>query len=322
MRTLAFLCGYRYNAAALPDILINNPYKGLLKTPHMNAFNAIGLFSKQDGETVQETLHLLWDYLTTHHYPVYAAEAAAQLLHTLATEEHDIAKQIDLAIVVGGDGTLLTSGRLLSAYRVPILGVNLGRVGFLVDISPSEMLEQLACILQGQFIEEPRCLLKASAWRGAELLGENIALNDVVLHARHQIRMIEFTTYINGNFVNTQRADGMIIATPTGSTAYALSSGGPIVYPSMEATVLVPICPHTLSSRPLVIAHQSQIEIELCSQRPVDSRVSFDGHQNIDLQSGDRLLINAYPEKMRLLHPQHYDYYHILRSKLHWGTQL
>lgn len=288
----------------------------------MNAFNAIGLFSKQEGETVEATLRLLWDYLSARHYSVYAPEIPASLLNIPATDELVLARQIDLAIVVGGDGTLLSAGRLLTAYSVPILGVNLGRVGFLVDISPSEMLIQLEKILNGEFIEEPRCLLQASVWRGAEQLGENIALNDVVLHARHQIRMIEFTTYINGHFVNTQRADGMIIATPTGSTAYALSSGGPIIYPSMDATLLVPICPHTLSSRPLLVPNQNQIEIQLGSQRSVDSRVSFDGHQNIDLQSDDRLVIKAYPEKMRLLHPQHYNYYHILRTKLHWGTQL
>ncbi|CAA6816630.1 MAG: NAD kinase (EC [uncultured Thiotrichaceae bacterium] len=288
----------------------------------MNPFSTIGIFSKREGEAVEATLRTLHQFLTERGVKILASGAPAKILRLTETDEHQIAQQADLAIVVGGDGTLLNAGRLLSIYNLPIVGVNLGRLGFLVDVSPDEMTQQLSEILQGQYHEEQRCLLYAEVYRGQQTLGAGTALNDIVLHSRNEIRMIEFTTCIDDSFVNTQRADGIVVATPTGSTAYSLSSGGPILHPSLEATVLVPICPHTLSNRPLVVNSKSTIEISLCSQRPVDSRVSFDGHNNIELISGDKIIIRAYQEKMHLLHPQNYDYYHILRSKLHWGTQL
>lgn len=288
----------------------------------MRRFSTAGIFSKQEGEAVLPTLMSLYDFLVAQGLKVLLNTQAANLLVHEAIPDDDLATRIDLAIVVGGDGTLLTAGRLLADHQVPIVGVNLGRVGFLVDVLPAQMAEQLLAILEGDYLEDQRCLLKACAWRGEEQLGENIALNDVVLHARNEVRMIEFTTYIDGFFVNTQRADGLVISTPTGSTAYALSSGGPILHTSLDASVLVPISPHTLTSRPIVIPNQSSIEIEMCSDRPVDALLSFDGHHDIPLISGDRIKIKASPKKMRLLHPRHYDYYHILRSKLHWGTQL
>lgn len=288
----------------------------------MNQFSTVGIFSKQDGEAIEATLRTLYQFLIERGITVLAAHDPAKILRLSETDEQHIAQHADLAIVVGGDGTLLNAGRLLAAYNLPIVGVNLGRVGFLVDVLPDDMVHQLTEILQGHYHEERRCLLAAEVYRGEQQLGLGTALNDIVLHSRNEIRMIEFTTLIDGAFVNTQRADGIVISTPTGSTAYALSSGGPILHPSLDATVLVPICPHTLSNRPLVINRNSTIEISLYSQRPVDSRVSFDGHNSIELVSGDKIIIRAYQEKMRLLHPQNYDYYHILRSKLHWGTQL
>ncbi|WP_298608671.1 NAD(+) kinase [uncultured Thiothrix sp.] len=288
----------------------------------MTLFTTAGIFSKQDGEAVAATLHKLYEFLSAQGLKILLNTQAADLLKGTALSDELLAQHIDLAIVVGGDGTLLTAGRLLADFQVPIVGINLGRVGFLVDVLPAQMQEQLTAILQGDYLEDERCLLKACAWRGEEKLGQNIALNDVVLHARNEVRMIEFTTYIDGFFVNTQRADGLVISTPTGSTAYALSSGGPILHTSLDASILVPISPHTLTSRPIVIPNQSSIEIEMGSDRPVEALLSFDGHHDIPLVSGDRIKINASPKKMRLLHPRHYDYYHILRSKLHWGTQL
>lgn len=288
----------------------------------MNLFTTAGIFSKQDGEAIAATLQSLYDFLSQQGLTILFSKQAADLLQQPAVPDELLAQQIDLAIVVGGDGTLLTAGRLLADAQVPIVGINLGRVGFLVDVLPAQMQEQLLAILQGDYLEDQRCLLKACAWRGEEQLGQNIALNDVVLHARNEVRMIEFTTYIDGFFVNTQRADGLVISTPTGSTAYALSSGGPILHTSLDASILVPISPHTLTSRPIVIPNQSSIEIEMGSDRPVEALLSFDGHHDIPLVSGDRIKISASPKKMRLLHPRHYDYYHILRSKLHWGTQL
>lgn len=287
----------------------------------MKTFSTVGIFSRQDGTRITKTLITLRQFLQDKGLKILASETPAHLLQMEASDGDTIATQADIAIVVGGDGTLLRAGRLLTPYEVPIVGVNLGRLGFLVDVSPDHMLMQLEAILQGNYLEERRTLLQGSAYRDAKLLGENIALNDVVLHVRNEVRMIDFTTYIDGYFVNTQRADGIIISTPTGSTAYALSSGGPILHPFLEAIELVPICPHTLSNRPIVIDTRSTIEIEIGQQRPVDARISFDGHDNLELLSGDRIRINARPEKMHLLHPQDYDYYHILRSKLYWGTQ-
>lgn len=288
----------------------------------MNQFSTIGIFSKQDELSVGKSLKLLYQFLQDQSLRVMASAHPAAILGLEACSDDEITSQSDLAIVVGGDGTLLQAGRLLTPHNIPIVGINLGRVGFLVDVLPEDMVTQLNLMLSGHFIEEQRGLLQAYAWRGENLLGSGTALNDVVLHSRNEIRMIEFTTAIDGNFVIKQRADGLVVATATGSTAYALSSGGPILHPSIDANVLVPICPHTLSNRPLVVNSQSQIEISLCSQHSVDSRVSFDGHNNIELVSGDTIRIQAHPKKMRLLHPESYDYYHILRSKLHWGTQL
>ncbi|HPQ94102.1 MAG: NAD(+) kinase [Thiothrix sp.] len=287
----------------------------------MNAFKTIGIFSKQNGQQVTDTLQRLYHFLEQKQLGILAAEAPARLLNIPSTPDADIAGQADLIIVVGGDGTLLGAGRLLAETSLPLVGINLGRLGFLVDILPEDLASVLEPILQGAFIEESRCMLTGTAMRGDKILGSSVALNDVVLHARDEIRMIEFTTLINGTFVNTQRADGLIVSTPTGSTAYALSSGGPILHPVLEAIVLVPICAHNLTSRPLVVPASCHIEIQLRDQYPVDSRVSFDGQNNIELIPGDRILIETRHEKMRLLHPLNHDYYHILRTKLHWGKQ-
>ena len=268
----------------------------------MRAFSHIGLFTKPNDTRVDKTLHQLYDYLIRQGYQVFCDQNTGLILNLAALPNESLARQIDLAIVVGGD--------------------NLGRVGFLVDVSPDEMLQQLDSMLNGDYRQEDRCILQAQAERDGESIGAGMAINDVVLHVRNEVRMIEFTTRIDGAFVNTQRADGMIIATPTGSTAYALSSGGPIMHPALNALVLVPICPHTLSDRPLVLSSQSSIEIELCEERDIPARLSFDGHNNIELESADIIRIQTHPEKLRLLHPNQYDYYHILREKLYWGVQL
>lgn len=287
----------------------------------MSPFSYIGIFTKPNDVRVDNTLRQLHEFLLQRGHHVFCDQNAGLILGLPSMPAEELARRIDLAIVVGGDGTLLTSGRLLALHEAPIVGVNLGRLGFLVDVSPDEMHTQLEQILQGHYQEEPRFVLHAEVSRDGETIGGDDALNDVVLHVRNEIRMIEFTTWVDGTFVNTQRADGLIISTPTGSTAYALSSGGPIMHPSLQAIVLAPICPHTLSDRPLVISSQSVIEIQLREQRDIPARLSFDGHNNIEMESGDRVRIHTRPEKVRLLHPQNYDYYHILRAKLHWGVQ-
>ena len=286
----------------------------------MKQFSTIGIFCKDNDDRIESTLKVLYEFLIKNNFKVIAEQNAANYLNVPAMEIGHFCECIDLAIVVGGDGTLLKAGRLLADKNVPVIGINLGRLGFLVDISPNEISEQLGLMLKGEYTTEIRSLLHAEAFRGEQSLGEGIALNDVVLHVRNDIRMIEFTTHIDDNFVNTQRADGIVVATPTGSTAYSLSGGGPILHPGLDAVVLVPICPHTLSNRPLVVGNESVINISMCESRNVDARLSFDGQGNIELKAGDRVVIRHKSHKLQLMHPKDYDYYHILRNKLGWSV--
>lgn len=286
----------------------------------MKQFSTIGVFSKDNDDRLETTLKLLHNFLIEKEFKVIAEKNAAKYLDVPAMEPDKFCNCIDLAIVVGGDGTLLKAGRLLADKNIPVIGINLGRLGFLVDISPDEITEQLTLMLEGKYTTEIRSLLHAEAFRGEQSLGEGIALNDVVFHVRNDIRMIEFTTHIDDHFVNTQRADGIVIATPTGSTAYSLSGGGPILHPGLDAVVLVPICPHTLSNRPLVVSNESKIHISLCESRHVDARLSFDGQSNIELTAGDHVVIRHKSHKLQLMHPEGYDYFHILRNKLGWSV--
>ena len=286
----------------------------------MKKFSTIGLFCKEDDDRIEKTLNTLHQFLKAENFKIVAEASAAKYLDVPEMKTQDFCACIDLAIVVGGDGTLLKAGRLLSDKDIPVIGINLGRLGFLVDISPDEISHQLSLMLDGKYTLETRSLLHAEAFRGKQSLGESIALNDVVIHVRNDIRMIEFTTHINDSFVNTQRADGIVVATPTGSTAYSLSGGGPILHPCLDAVVLVPICPHTLSNRPVVISNESLISISLCESRDVNARVSFDGQSNIELQAGDHVVIRHKAHKLQLMHPENYDYFHILRNKLGWSV--
>ncbi len=228
----------------------------------------------------------------------------------------DLARQADLGIVVGGDGTLLSAARELADHEIPVLGVNLGRLGFLVDITPDDIHACLSAVFDGDYDAESRFLLSARVGDGPAYL----ALNDVVLHKWNIARMIEFETWIDGRFVYTQRSDGLIISTPTGSTAYALSGGGPLLTPDLAAVALVPICPHTLSNRPIVVGADSTIEISVCGRTdPADVRITCDGANNLTLQDGDRLTVNRHSTAVRLLHPVGHDHFDVLRAKLGWG---
>jgi NAD+ kinase len=228
-----------------------------------------------------------------------------------------IGKQADLAVVIGGDGTMLSAARNLVRHRVPLTGINQGRLGFMTDIARERMQESLGAVLDGRYTVEERTLLEAEIRRGGEAMLHTLALNEAVLGKGSQGRLIEFEVHLDGEHVYTLRADGLIVATPTGSTAYALSAQGPILQPSVPAFALVPLNPHTLSARPVSVSDRALIEIALV--RAVDARAHFDGYALADMAQGDRLLLRRSAETVRFVHPPGYSYFTTLREKLHWN---
>lgn len=286
------------------------------------AFQRIALLAKSDPAADQQlasTVQTLYRFLAQHHLQVMCDPAAAAMLLDVAATPADIlAAQSDLAIVVGGDGTLLRSVHQFVHAGVPLLGVNLGRLGFLVDISPDEMRTVLAAILRGAYQQEERVLLACTVGDQPPQL----ALNDVVLHKWRIARMLEFNLWLDDTLLDTQRSDGLIVATPTGSTAYALSGGGPLLAPSLDAMALVPICPHTLGNRPLVVNGNSRIVMAICGRTEPDHvRVTCDGQVSLCFAADEQIQVTQYTVPVRLLHPADYDHYTILRTKLGWGEQ-
>ncbi len=227
---------------------------------------------------------------------------------------------VDLAIVLGGDGTMLNIACTLAPFDIPLAGVNQGRLGFLTDISLDTVQQTIVAMLEGEFVTEQRLLLSTRILRdGAEVFNA-LALNEVAVHRGNTSSMIEFEVRIDGEYLYNQRADGLIVATPTGSTAYALSAGGPILHPSLDLIALVPVCPHTLSNRPIVVKSESVLEILLHRTSAVSVR--FDSHTHFDLQGHDKLEVSRYPTPVCLLHPVGHSYYHTLREKLLWNKTL
>jgi NAD+ kinase len=235
-----------------------------------------------------------------------------------AVPEPDLARGAGLIVAVGGDGTMLHAARMAAMADVPVLGINRGRLGFLADVGPEQMIQSVDDALGGRCRAERRMLLAAHILADGQPIAA-LALNDVVVAKRETGRMVDVRTWVNGAYVNTHVGDGFILATPTGSTAYALSCGGPIVHPSLDAIVLVPVCPHTLSDRPIVVPSASTVEIELADRFESRSQVVCDGIVLCDLDPGVRLRIERAKVNATLLHPPGHDYYRILRSKLHWG---
>ena len=226
----------------------------------------------------------------------------------------------DLAIVIGGDGTMLNVARTLAPYDVALVGVNQGRLGFLTDISTEHMLGTIGAMLEGQFITESRLLLASQVLRDGAAVFDVRAFNDASIGKGADGGLIELEVKIDGKFVYVLRADGLIVSTPTGSTAYALSAGGPILHPSLSAFAIVPVSPHTLSNRPIAVGSDANIEIIM--HRCADARVHYDSHSHCALQPGDRIVVQRYPRSIRLLHPIGHNYYHMLREKLHWSEAL
>lgn len=286
------------------------------------SFQCVGLIGKYADPSVGETLHRLSTYLQARNLQVLLDESTARVLPdhglTVATRE-EIGERADLAIAVGGDGTLLAAARSLARYDVPLLGINLGRLGFLTDICPQEFEQRLDEVLDGNYMAEERFLLHCTIIREGEHISESEALNDVVVHKWEVARMIEVETSVNGQFVHTLRSDGLIVSTPTGSTAYALSGGGPIMYPNLDAIVLVPICPHTMSNRPIVVRGDSLIEVLVREDTHSHAQITCDGQINLGLVSGDRIRIRKADHRVRLIHPAGHDHFNLLRAKLNWG---
>ncbi len=228
-----------------------------------------------------------------------------------------IGEQCDLGLVVGGDGTMLGIGRQLAHFGVPLIGINQGRLGFITDIPFDCFKATLAPMLQGEFEEDHRSMMQARVMRGENSVFDALAMNDVVVNRGATSGMVELRVEVDGHFVANQRADGLIIATPTGSTAYSLSAGGPLLHPSIPGWVLVPIAPHTLSNRPIVLANAAEIAIEVVAGR--DASASFDTQSLASLLHGDRIVVTRSQHHVRFLHPKGWSYFDTLRQKLHWN---
>ncbi len=288
------------------------------------------LLAKTDGAQLGESLDMLLRTLHARGLQTRMDTRSAEYCQVKANVVlplEDVIRGADLAIAVGGDGTLLTLARIVADLHVPLIGVNLGRLGFLTDIPADHIVKMIGEVLDGKFSVEDRLLLDAEIQRPEsstsnsppEIIFKTVALNDVVVSRGEMGSMIEFAVEVDGEFVYSLRADGLIIATPTGSTAYALSSGGPILHPGLPAISLVPISPHTLSNRPIAISSASEVKVTML--RGHNARVNFDVQSFIDPQTDDVVLVRAHEARLTLLHPHGYSYFSMLRNKLHWNER-
>jgi NAD+ kinase len=285
-------------------------------------FAAIALVGNPVDTRVIESLQSLAAHLHARRRRVLVDAASVADFGTVPVvrlPEHELASAAELLVAVGGDGTMLHAARLAATHAVPVLGVNRGRLGFLADIGPADLRDRLDDVLAGNCVQDRRAMLEAKLLCRDQGEQTCTALNDVVLQKWQSGRMVDFETWIDGRYVNTHGGDGLVIATATGSTAYALSCGGPILYPELEALVLAPICPHTLSDRPIVVRSSSVIEVRLIERPDAGAQVTCDGISLGALRGGDRLVVMPASLSVMLLHPPEHDYYRILRSKLHWG---
>lgn len=293
-------------------------------SPSPPRFSTIGLIGNAANAQLAATLAPLVAYLDRRGCRVLLderCEAASPEPKIPLMARSELARQAELIIVIGGDGTFLDAARAVGPQQVPLVGINLGRLGFMVDIPPAQLELALDAILAGDYQTDQRFLLEGSALRGKTVLHRETALNDVVINKHHVARLIDFDTYIDGHYVNNHRADGLIVATPTGSTAYALSGGGPVMHPQLHAIVLVPICPHALADRPLVVGDSAQIEIRIAARNTNPVQVTWDGQNSVELRNGDTVRIRRSDFALTLIHPTNHDYFRILRSKLRWGSQ-
>jgi NAD+ kinase len=282
-------------------------------------FRRVAILGRHGDARVAGPMNALAAHLTKAGVEVLAADDISLDLEATRMAEADLASHADLVIAIGGDGTMLYVGQLVVGRGAPLLGINRGRLGFLADVTPEEMLDSVDHVLAGNYKIDERLLLDANLIRGDGESVTVLAVNDVVLQRRETGRMLDFVTRIGEQYVNTHAGDGLIVATPTGSTAYALSCGGPIIEPQLDAIVVVPVAPHTLSVRPIVIPSNHAIELRLLEREGIKAEITVDGDSIGEIRPEDRLRISASGKTLTLLHPPGYDFYGILRSKLHWG---
>lgn len=286
------------------------------------AFRRVALIGKLRSPEIAASLKDLRQFLAERGCEVLIERETGGDLGVAGADYETIGKQADLAVVVGGDGTMLAAGRNLVRHRVPLTGVNQGRVGFMTDIGHDDMHAGIAAILEGRYLIEERAVLDAEIVRDGRTILRSIALNEAVVGKGSQGRLIEFELSLDGEFVYALRADGMIVATPTGSTAYALSAQGPILHPAVPALALVPLNPHTLSARPVSVSDRCVIEIVLARNPAPEARAYFDGFALAELAPGDRLVLKRSRDPVRFVHPPGYNYFATLREKLGWSESL
>jgi len=288
----------------------------------MGQFKNIALVGKypslEDAKHIHDQLNVLVDYLKKNNHQIFIESKTQQQAKLEGLESialNDLTQHADLVIVIGGDGTMLGVARSVVDANIPLVGINQGRFGFLADLNIDSMLKNVELILKGDFLEDKRILLQADIIRSKGKIYDSFALNDVVV--KSSLRLIELEVYIDNKFVHRQRSDGIITSTPTGATAYALSAGGPILHPSLDAISIVPINPHTLSNRPIAVNGNSSIEIKIIHLD--DAYVSIDGQIKFPLDLRDVIKIQKSKQTVSILHPKDYCYFEMLRNKLHWG---
>ena len=290
-------------------------------------FKKIGIFGKYNGIQSWESIDTLIQHLQSKSKTVFLDSASC---HDFPHERYgveiidreELAQHIDVAIVVGGDGTFLDVARSIVDQQIPILGINLGRLGFLTDVSPKEMVSTLEDLMDGIYESEERNLIRVVIKKDDQVLFDQLAFNDVVIHKTDSPRMIEFETFVDNRFFNSQRSDGMIISTPTGSTAYGLSAGGPILDPSLDVLSLVSINPHTMSNRPYVISGKSVVELRPHEDCHSTAQIICDGQISHLISAGHRTIVTRHTNFIKMIHPKGHDHFELLRAKLHWGDKL
>ncbi len=283
-----------------------------------NIFQKVGIFLKHEHEIAVNIGINLSKWLLQNSKDVFAENEISSTLNLGKFSRKEIASKIDLAIVLGGDGTFLSVARLVMDRNIPIIGVNLGSLGFLTEVTLEEMFDTLTDIFNGNYIISERMMLKTTLHRDNKKMNEYTVLNDVVINKGALARIITLKTSVNNEYLTTYRADGMIISTPTGSTAYSLSAGGPIVYPNLNSIIITPICPHTLTHRPIVVSGNDSIEIMLNS---IDSDVliTLDGQLGFPLKNNDIIKVEKSSKKTFVLKSPKKGYFEVLRNKLKWG---